>query len=372
MNGIGNNYVDLDEYINTFLSLKIGDTVKFLVKENNPGIDTYSLNPNSRIYYIIRGAIIPYEISNIIPKIKQSDFIKDIMFRLGVVSQYDAKKRTLTLDKFQKVEDNKRDALDWTNKIDLSKDIDINFTKVVESYFKTSFVRYKEDDKDVQLRLFKTVAKLGLGDGQINIDNDNLTDEGDVFKSVYSATKDVFTFPLSGTDFKFYLPYVPVYFGGEEQDLQPRILIANRETQINTFSNSFTDITFSGGGTYSNIGYAYFAKQRTNISSLGIINPLLDNNLFTLSFQNLGDFGPTYGLTYIGNALLQKNYNLYQKILNNPILLPIYLNLKDTDIQDADFLRPIYLDFSLDSGYYYLEEISQYKGDGTKCNLVKI
>ena len=77
---------------------------------------------------------------------------------------------------------------------------------------------------------------------------------------------------------------------------------------------------------------------------------------------------------YIGNALLGKNFNLFGRILNNPITIPIHFNLNELDIQNYEPLTPIYLDFSLDSGFYYLEEISQYKGDGstTKCNLVKI
>ena len=112
------------------------------------------------------------------------------MFRYGVVSNYDSKKRVLTLNKFESLNDNKRNAINYTNKIDLSKDITIDFTKAVQNYFKTSFVRYLPDDNDTQLRLFKTVAKNGLGDGVINIDNDNLSDEGDVFTSKYSATKD--------------------------------------------------------------------------------------------------------------------------------------------------------------------------------------
>ena len=76
----------------------------------------------------------------------------------------------------------------------------------------------------------------------------------------------------------------------------------------------------------------------------------------------------------IGTTLIQRTLTYSVRILNNPITIPIHFNLNELDIQDYEPLTPIYLDFSLDSGYYYLEEISQYKGDGstTKCNLVKI
>ena len=35
------------------------------------------------VFYEIIGATRPYDINNVVPKIKQSDFIKEIMFRHG-------------------------------------------------------------------------------------------------------------------------------------------------------------------------------------------------------------------------------------------------------------------------------------------------
>jgi hypothetical protein len=372
------------EYENNFPLIKQGDTIKVYIKENNAGIDPYyvtnsitSVNGtirNAYFSYEITGAVAPFDINSALPKIKQSDFIKDIMFSLGVVSRYDAKKRVLSFDKFEDVERNKPNAKDYSDKIDVSKDIDIDFTKAVQNYFKTSFVRYEEDDNDVQLRLFKTVSKNGLGDGEISINNDNLSDEGDIFVSKYSATKDAFTFPLSGSDFNFYLPYVPFKNAqGEEQKLKPRKLIAVPNSDVETFSNAFSNITINGN-PYSEIGYAYFAKQDVEKVQDSLGNKMLDDSLnsnrFTLSFDNYKESNQSY----LGDTLLEKNYNLFRKMINNPITLPIYLNLNELDVQDYDPLTPVWLDFNLDSGYYYFEEIGQYKANGTttKCVLVKI
>ena len=55
--------------------------------------------------------------------------------------------------------------------------------------------------------------------------------------------------------------------------------------------------------------------------------------------------------------------------------MEIYLRLSPIDVQNVDFFTPIFLDFNLDSGgYYYIDEISQYKGQdqSTKVKLVKI
>ena len=45
------------------------------------------------------------------------------MFRHGAISQFDSKTRTLTLDKLQDVQNNKINAVDYSNKIDLSNHI---------------------------------------------------------------------------------------------------------------------------------------------------------------------------------------------------------------------------------------------------------
>lgn len=369
--GTGNVFVEFSTEVFNFTNVKEDDYFIFSIRNVNqttPPFDGF-WNTIKKLTYVeaylkydITGANTPYPINNAMPKIKQSDFIKDILFRFGCISQYDPKKRVLSIDKFQDVDRNKNIAEDLTDKIDVSKDIEVNFTKVVENYFKTSFIRYKEDENDVQLRWFKAIAKSGLGDGVITIDNDNLTDEGDIFESQYSATKDVITWNED-----FYIPYIPVYNGDDINDLKPRVLVALPSTSITDFNKTYTNIDIEGV-IHGNIGYAYFAKQIT--SEIGVITPELDTNLFTLSFENF----TLAGQTYIGNTLLDKNYDLYKRILNNPVYLPIYLNLKNTDVQNFDFLIPKWLDFGLDSGYYYADEISQYKGDGstTKVPLIKI
>jgi hypothetical protein len=361
--------------------LSIGDTVEFQYRANvndddfKPTVQTTGSDDylQSAFYYTIEGAITDFNIIDALPKIKQSDFIKDIMFRLGVVSTYDSKKRILYLNKFQDVENNKTKAIDLTSKIDVSKDIEIDFNKVVSNYYRDSYLRYQEDDKDFELILFKAVAKNGLGDGLISIDNDNLTDEGDIFTSQYAATKDKITW--SGN---FYLPYIPIYNAdGTTNDLKPRILItnigetANTSTLITNYSTSFSQITYDvDGSNWTVAPYAYFAKQITGDNGIGVLDNGLDLNLQTLSFQNY----ELNGQAYIGNTLIEKNFSLYKKILNNPVYLPIYLNINNLDVQNYDPLIPVWLDFGLDSGYYYWEEISQYKADGTttKCPLIKI
>lgn len=319
----------------------------------------------SYLGYEIDESVVPFDINSAVPKIKQSDFVKDIMFRLGAISRYDAKKRIVYFDKFQDVEKNKNKALDFTNKVDVSKDIEIDFNKLVSNYSKKSLIKYKEEDKDFELVAFKAVTKNGLGDAVIEIDNDNLTDEGTIFESKYSPT-----FQKIAWSDNFYIPYIPVYNAdGTTNDLKPRVLVTSPALSVSSFSTTFTNISFDiDGSVWGGIGYAFFAKQITD--EIGVINNALDTNTQTLSFFNYKEAGQRY----IGDTLLEKNFDLYIKILDNPIYLPIYLNLNNLDVQNYDPLTPMWLDLGIDTGYYYWEEISQYKGNGTttKCALVKI
>ena len=136
-------------------------------------------------------------------------------------------------------------------------------------------------------------------------------------------------------------------------------------TQFN--KGAFTKISL-GGNDYFDVGYAFFTKEI--LEDAGVVDKGLNGNLDTQSFQHYTE----QGSAYMGNTLLSKYYNLQSKILNTPIFLSINLNLNDLDMESIDFLTPIWIETQVDSGYYYINEISQYKGDGstTKVNLVKI
>tara|TARA_R110001632_G_scaffold27493_1_gene73744 strand:+ start:5942 stop:8053 length:2112 start_codon:yes stop_codon:yes gene_type:complete len=379
----GKTYINMGLYQSTgFVGVVIGDTFEFLVKENNAGIDDWTnennvtvngIYSNSFFQFQIEGSDPAYNVTDVLPEINQATFIKDVMFRFGCVSQYDASNRTLSIDKFDVIEDNKNKGIDFTTKVDLSKGIDIDFTKLLQSYFKTTYIKYVQDDNDSYNILNKNIFKIGLGDGEINIDNDNLSDEGTIYESVFAATSQVWTLPASvdGTNdlANFYLPVMSLYDGsGEPRDLKPRLFVWGGKIPVTQFSkNGFTKISL-GGNDYFDVGYSFFTKEI--LEDAGVVDKGLNGNLDTQSFQHYEG----QGASYMGNTLLSKYYSLQSKILNTPIFLSINLNLNDLDMESIDFLTPIWIETQVDSGYYYINEISQYKGDGstTKVNLVKI
>ena len=314
--------------------------------------------------------------SELIPKVKQTDFIKDIMLRYGVVSQYDIKTRTLTLDKFENIANKIPNAPDWSKKIDLSKEINVDYSKVLKGYAKKSIFAYADDtDKDNDLAAYKTVNSDGLGNGIINIENDFLSDEKTVYKSPFAATANRYSFKydLENDIEKWYVPHVPSSkISGENNgvatyeinEIKPRVLKAQKlpVSSFNKIGQNTLSIDFAS--SYTEVGYAYMSKVFLSGVGNQSLNDLTDNSLYT----NKND---TF---FVGDTLLERNYNLYRKILNNPFYVSLNLNLSSLDVQSVDFLTPIYLEYKYDSGYYYIDSIEQYKGDGstTKVNLVKI
>jgi len=328
-------------------------------------------------------AVNKYNVLDVLPRVKQTDFIKDILVRNAVISYFDVKTRTLTLNKFEDIDNNRVNSPDWTSKIDLSKVIDVDFTKILNGYAKRSLFVYENDAKqDSQIGAFNRLLPYNLGTGVLNIDNEYLSDEKDVYKSPFSSTAQIL--PVTSND-DFYLPFMPIWkLEGtntqgqplfEENEIAPRILMTNGNTSVLSM-NKNTEDTVSieddngQGQDFTSIGYCFFAKVQAN--RLGLNNNDLDSNLDTLNFENYEL--KEYGNNFVGIPLLQKNYNLYNKILNAPFYVSLYMNLTALDIQQLDFFTPIFLEYKYDSGYYYIDSVEQYKGDGstTKVNLVKI
>ena len=355
-----------------FPALSIGDTVEYRFQSNNFNDNTTKINIvksstgsgiSSSMTYIMENAVANYDIN-------LANFVKDVMFRHGAISQYNSNTRTLTINKFQDLEKNKRLAIDFSDKVDLSKPPVFDFTKVLQNFKKTSKITYSPDEEDNELVIFNKAFKQGLGDAVKEIDNDNLSGEGVIYESVFSATLQGYTFPYpvngNNDNSKFYLPNMRYAVDPENiKDLQPRILLKAGKLDVESFNKGgYIDILFNGNYEGS-MGYAYFAKQQVSLDDNS-----LNLNLDTLAFDNQKQSTTNY----IGNTILQKNYRLYFEILKQPIHLSIYLNVNALDIQQLDFFKPIWLDFSLGRGYYYLDNVSQYKGDGTstKFELVKI
>ena len=103
-------------------------------------------------------------------------FVKDVLTQFGAITQYDAKTKTLTCNKFSIIDDNRIFAPDWSKKIDLTKPPKVDFTKVVSKYLKgLSLNTMRSDDSDVLNKIYSSITNYTLGDGALVINNDFLS-----------------------------------------------------------------------------------------------------------------------------------------------------------------------------------------------------
>ena len=74
-------------------------------------------------------------------------------------------------------------ALDWSEKLDVSKSISTDFTQLLNNYSKDSILTYEDDDNDNELVSYKSETEKNLGQGSINIDNEHLNPKKEVYTS---------------------------------------------------------------------------------------------------------------------------------------------------------------------------------------------
>ena len=374
--------------VHTFTGVQVDDTFSFRLERTNTGSTSAPVWTNLSEYtgqgkvseFIIttEDSLSKIQAKNLLPTVKQSDYIKDVLVRHGVVSQYDIKTKTLTLNKFEDIDNNRVNAPNWTSKIDLSKQIDVDFTKILSNYGQKSLFTYIDDSKDDnRLSLLKEILPYNLGTGALNIGVNSIDKEKTVFKSFFSSSAQILAY--QGT---YYLPYLPLIEGKQEDssvvyedsEIAPRVLIIQPNynyEKVNTLGNSQIAIINDDDELpvqilYDELPFAYFSKVTSSTLNLPEDDEGIDSITYSLNFRNYSN--------YTGEDLFSNNYQFYNKILNAPFYVSLYMNLTALDVQQLDFFTPIFLEYKYDSGYYYIDSVEQYKGDGstTKVNLVKI
>ena len=129
------------------------------------------------------------------------------------------------------------------------------------------------------------------------------------------------------------------------------------------FSGITTSINIVGASGTSNVTqvpYAYFDNVRMGISKIDDVNQSLSfgDNIKPKAHKNL----------------IETYYEDFVSILNNTRKVTAYFLLNERDINNLDFLIPIYIGGELNS-YFYINKISDYRpmnGGITKVELILI
>ena len=277
-------------------------------------------------------------VNECLPDVSQKDFLTTIVNQYNLMITIDSSLRTVNFSYFNSVDTNKSNAIDWTDKLDITDLPTIQYA--IDGYGQNNLLSYETDDNDIELRKANT-----YGQGTLFCNNLNLEKTTEVFKSKFApivrvpALRDPIT--------QAFIQLWKSEDGGttyRTQSVKPRIAYINRGE---TFTIHGTSGAIGGGGGASNSG-----------PSSGVY------------FQDLEFAG----------SLIPKFYNIVVNMLNSPYFLSANFFLKVKDYNEIDFTKPIYLDCIIKGygnikGYFYCNEIKQFKinrYETTEVELIKI
>lgn len=253
-------------------------------------------------------------------EIKVKEIYQDVMNKFGVLSQTNSFRREVYFNFFEDIQANMTKARDWSKKADPNK-CSINYK--FGSFGKTNNFLHEPDDYTLP----------GTGDSFFTIDDETLPDFKDVVKLKTSAANEETRF---------------------QNETFPRIEVMNE-----------TPRTF----------------QQTNFRIL-----LLDVRDTPYVFEYMDNLGNSFETQtsipfvkasplYFEN-LLPVYYPTLESILRRTKGIKIPINLTPKDIQELDYLIPIYLNVHTSkveaSGYFYLNKIENYQRGFTSCELMRL
>ena len=314
------------------LTLTPGDTIDVVTNSAGSNVTTATSLYITANDNIVEGMNMP--MSSTLPDMSQEDLLQTVFNQFGAVFTSDNISKTVFINKFEKVKDNIINAIDWSDKLDLSRDIEVDYTELVSDYSKVNILGYKENvDSNIKRDWTIDVNPFG-GNGSFTIDNDFLSKEDEIFESEFVSSDMVACF-----DDRVTLMLVPRYTDGAvsenrpDVDPKPRCSIVVPNISVDDlFAGAETSIDIVGSTGTTNVTelpYTYFNTIPTGIDDIDSINQ-------SLSF---GD-----NLTPKGQKnLIETYYQDFIAILNNPRRITAYFLLNERDINNLDFLMPIYL-----------------------------
>ena len=306
---------------------------------------------------------VTFPMASSLPDMSQEAFLQTIFNQFGVVFTSDNISKTIYLNKFEAVKDNIPNAIDWTNKLDVSRNIEIDYTEIVSDYSKSNIIGYKEN-VDSKIDDFSSVVPTFGGNGSFDIDNDFLSKEDELFESDF-----VSSYQIPSFNGRTRLMYIPRYKAGSSGDAVgtinplPRCGICVSDVSVSDlFSEDETSLDINGDVSVNvtDVPYVYFDVSLTGIEEIDSINQCLSfgDNSSPKAHRNL----------------IETYYEDFTSMLNNPRRVTAYFLLNERDINNLDFLTPIYLGGELNN-YFFLNRIKDYRPNErgvTKVELILI
>lgn len=312
-------------------TLSANDKIYVAVQVTNNGADVSEITINratlvafpesSKYIYPLQ----PFDIAYNLPNISQVDFLKNIFNQFCILINTDNSTNEIEFKQFGTIARDKPNALDWSDKIDDSREEEIYFS--IGDYAKTNYLKYTDDD---------TIPIDSINSSFV-IENENLKEEKIVYTSPFCGA--VMSKKLIGLD----VPTALLF------DVTSPIL----ELKPKIFTLDTANIT-GGGLLYTNDGSGPSITTSTSI-------PLCHFSYFAKDFNLDWD------------SLLGDYYIELIELLSNPKILTLNIRLKSIDIAQLDMFRLVWIERY--NSHFYINKISQYdftSNDSTEVELIKL
>jgi hypothetical protein len=277
------------------------------------------------------GRVVLFE--NIQNKTKQSDFLKAYLQMFSCLVTVDEDTKTVNINKFNELFENIPQARDWSDKIDYTEENNLEFS--LDKYGQENSLEYKADASI-------DPTFIQGANGVITIDDNTLPFSAEIVKLPFAATE------MDNRLEAFVIPKIKIFttVSTRTPQTQPtdkveqRILLLERVTTVPSviYSDGTTTVT-----TNVDLPLAWF---------------MLGSKQLNLGF---------------GNNLIPLYYGGLQSVLTRTKIVTEQLRLNALDIQQLDFLRPVFL--SKHNAYFYISKISGFtygSSESTEVELVKL
>jgi len=312
-----------------------------------------------------------YTLSEIIPDdYKLLDVINDFTRMFNIYYWTDVRTKTIYLEPRNTFFESEANAIDWTDKIDLSNKYELDY---VSSYKRSVEFSYKDLSSDEWLKGWESNNKRKYGEYTHTLPNrfaeGTTSIKLDLFSAPYAHVANEVTYLQSGT-FNKNLAFTTLKVWNEyintKEELQPEERITNYNPKI---------FFFKFGGQTSLDGTTrlmdFFGTSYASAIPYGIFEAY--NNTDTPINLNFADSFKSDGS--VDRGLFYNYYASMMKNIEEGGRLIAYFNLDNVDIENLDFRKLVYIDYPAQvKGYYLIESVIDYnpiKNGLTKVSLFK-
>ena len=331
-----------------------------------------------------------YDLDEVINKdYKQIDFVKGIAHAFNLKMTTDETTKTVNIEPFNTFYKDYADAIDWTYKLDRSKQIE---DKWIKSDLKRDVVfKYKSDSKDKKVERRGEDWFDGIKDEYPyqetlpkTFEKGESKYENPFFAGTYNAKDQDTTGGILDTAFSACLweeitDSTYSYRPPKGYEFLPRLLYWNKYSPP-TVATGF-DIKLAKVQTWANT-FGFLLADAANTSVTSNIYPQAtsinrdDSSSPILSYGNVNvrdydDATGVYTSYEAGKGLFETYYkSMFDMFKAKPRLRTVYIDLKTTDIINLDFRKLVYID----GVYWRINKVVDYqpnKNQPTKVELVE-